>query len=194
MRKINTKDINDIVGEIAKHQFQIKMADIAFVLLSEMFEEINIPYAILFGKGATITEIKKYGNSRRIKMLKSYMDKNYPLSGASTSGGYADISFQENKSEMIKLIDELKQKYDDGKLAYKDYAKMVTDLRTKLNDKFQVSDDETQQYVVVNTKYNDICVCGREIYRPTKEDIMRELSKEYELIPKGDGQQYERED
>jgi hypothetical protein len=67
---------------------------------------------------------------------------------------------------------------DDGKIDIKDALKIQADLRVKLNDKFSVKEDVKEQVVIVNRKYNSVCSCGRELYIPTKEDLM----EQYNLI------------
>ena len=93
-----------------------------------------------------------------------------------------DITFEENKAEMIKLIKQADDRYANGEIDAKDHLKIVTELRVKLNDKFQVKEEMKEQLVIVNQKYNAICDgCGRETYIPTKEDLM----KQYNLIENG---------
>ena len=62
----------------------------------------------------------------------------------------------------------------------KDGLKILADLSVKLNDKFNVTSEEKDQMIVVNKKYNSICQCGRELYIPTKEDLM----DKYNLVEK----------
>lgn len=187
--KIGLVEINKTIEDLKSLGYELKMADISYIFLLQFFNDKNIVYTILFGKGANDSEIQKYDGSEKIKLLKKYIKSNFLKKNGKDDEEdvvqkYADITFEENKDAMIKMIDELKFALDDGKLEYKDYAKMVTDLRTKLNDKFSVSEKQDEQRIIVYKKYNDICVCGREIYKPTKDDIMEDLMKEYDLVPK----------
>ena len=68
----------------------------------------------------------------------------------------------------------------NGEIEKKDGLKILTDISVKLNDKFSVNDTNNQRVVIVNKKFNAICDCGREIYVPTKEDLM----EKYNLIEK----------
>lgn len=187
--KIGLQEINKIINDCKKTGFDVKMNDIAYVILVDNFKDKSIPYKILFDKDTPENEIDKYNNSKNIKFLKKYISTNVlekiDISKTKKKDSkYADLTFEENKDAMIKMISELKQKYDEKQLEYKDYAKMVADLRIKLNDKFSVTEKQDNQHIIVYKKYNDICMCGREIYRPTKEDIIEDLRKEYKLIPK----------
>ena len=69
---------------------------------------------------------------------------------------------------------------ENGEKDKKDGLKILTDISVKLNDKFSVNDTNNQRVVIVNKKFNAICDCGREIYVPTKEDLM----EKYNLIEK----------
>lgn len=65
-------------------------------------------------------------------------------------------------------------------MSAKDGVKAEIEIRSKLNDKFKVSEEGGQQYIIVEQKFNSICECGREISVPTKEDLM----KKYNLVEK----------
>ena len=72
-----------------------------------------------------------------------------------------DISFEENKAEILNLIKATKQAFENGEIEAKDALKIEADLRVKLNDKFSVTEDVKDQIVVVNQKYDAICGrCG----------------------------------
>ena len=191
--KIGLDELNRLIEDCKAVGFEVKMGDIIYALCVDDFKDKSIPYKSLFDKNATDKEIRAYNKHKYTKFLKKYIDTNLLNKEEAVSKSeekdvtqkYADMTFEENKDAMIKMIDELKEALDEGKIEYKDYAKMVTDLRTKLNDKFSVSEKQDDQRVIVYKKYNDICVCGREIYRPTRDDIIEDLKKTYDLVPKG---------
>ena len=85
----------------------------------------------------------------------------------------ADITFEENKAYMLKLKRDTEKAMKEGKLETKDGLKILSDISTRLNDKFNIQETEIPQMVVVQCKYNSFCECGREIYIPTKEDLMK---------------------
>ena len=94
-----------------------------------------------------------------------------------------DISFEENKAEILNLIKATKQAFEKGEIEAKDALKIEADLRVKLNDKFSVTEDVKDQVVYTFEKYNDICpYCSREVSRRpiSKEEAMRK----YDLIEK----------
>mgnify|MGYP003457208386 CR=1 FL=1 len=89
-----------------------------------------------------------------------------------------DISFEENKAYMLKLKKDTEDAMQKGEIDKKDALKILTDISTKLNDKFRINQEEREQMVIVSPKYNTICKCGRELYIPTKEELM----EKYNLI------------
>jgi hypothetical protein len=112
--------------------------------------------------------------------LKNYIESN-GLVGGKKKGkkklyNEDDITFDENKAEIIKLIKETQKALEEGKIKSADALKIQADLRVKLNDKFSVKDESQDSLVVVNMKYNSVCSCGRELYIPTKEDLMQQYN------------------
>lgn len=188
---IGVDDINKIVNDGKKMGHDIRVGDIAYSILLNAFGDKKISFAVLFGKDSTPAQIDGYENSKKVKFLKKYMRTNFFDKKSTTdkkedskSKNYDDITFGENKEQLIKNLATIKQMKDDGELDAKDFIKLDIDIRTKLIDKFSVSEKQEDQRVMVYKKFNDICACGREIYRPTKEDIIEELQKDYNLVPK----------
>lgn len=84
-----------------------------------------------------------------------------------------DISFEENKDALINLLDQIKKLAKEGEIEAKDAVKLETDIRIKLNDKFDVSTNKSEKRVVVNAKYNHICsITRKECWLQTKEFAM----------------------
>jgi hypothetical protein len=94
-----------------------------------------------------------------------------------------DITFEENKAYMLKLKRDTEMAMEAGEIEKKDGLKILSDISTKLNDKFSVTAEVKDQYVCVEQKYSSICsYCGRECAPPpmSKEEAM----KMYNLIEK----------
>ena len=185
--KLGIGEINKTIQDCKSMGFDLRMADIMYVFAFQGFKDKNIVYATLFGKGASDSVVNEYDSSKKIKFLKKYMRSNFfkdSLNEPVSKKEYEDITFEENKEALIKLLGRIQTMATSGEIEKKDAVKLETDIRTKLNDKFAVSEKQDEQRVVVLKKYNDICVCGREIYRPTRDDIIEDLKKEYDLVPK----------
>ena len=177
---ISNEKISAIIDDCKLLGYQIRVRDISFVLLSKMFDDASVAYKTIFGSDADDNVINEYIKSKEITYLKSYIESNNLLGnkkrGKRKLGEEDDISFEENKAEIIKLIKETQKALDEGKIKSSDALKIQADLRVKLNDKFAVKDDTQDSLVVVNRKYNSICSCGREIYIPTKEELMEQYN------------------
>ena len=180
---ITIDDLNKVVDEGKKKNFQIRVSDVVYAILARYFKDIEVVYTVLYGRGMPNTEIKEYDTSKKIKFIKRYIKQNWDIDGQDSSN-FEDITFEENKEALIKRLEDIKLLSEKGELDKKDALKMEVDIRALLNNKFSVTEKKEDHTVIVTKKYNDICVCGREIYRPTKEDIIEDLKKEYDLVPK----------
>ena len=180
---ITNKQIRQIIKDCDKAGYKIRLRDISYVLLTKSIEDKQTIYTMLFGADKDFNEeyANTFDNTLAIAYLRDYMEFNYYEKKSNTKKDDKDISFEENKAEIIKLIEDTQQALKEGSIKTSDALKIQADLRVKLNDKFNVAEELQEQIVVVNTKYNAICpTCGHETYIPTKEDLMNE----YNLIEK----------
>lgn len=173
---ITNEKIESIINECKKVGHDIRIRDISYVLLCRFIQDKHVVYKSIFGASTNEVEIDVYDQSKHITFLKGYLKDIEPNSNKTRKKKDADISFDENKEEMIKLIKEAQDAMDRGEIEAKDGLKIQADLRVKLNDKFSVKEESQEQLVVVQKKYNAICSCGKEIYIPTKEDLMEEYN------------------
>ena len=181
---ISVEDIKKIIEDASKKGFKIGVRDIAFVVLLDAFENEDIAYKCLFGSESGFMQeyASVYARTGAVEYIKDYIDI---LSSNNGSRGKKqdvdDITFDENKAYMIKLKKDTEEAMANGEIEKKDALKILADISVKLNDKFNVKDaNEERQVVIVQNKFNAICECGREIYVPTKEEMM----KKYNLIEK----------
>lgn len=184
---ITNGQIRQTILNCKKEGHVVGLRDIAYVLLCKHIEEPAMAYRILFGLDKDFSP--EYGNTydqtSAISYLKSYIDINLDEGVHKKREMSDDISFEENKAEMIKLIEEAKQAREDGTMKTSDSLKIQSDLRVKLNDKFNVADETQEQMIIVNTKYNDICPrCGVEISRRPITKL--EAMEMYDLVEKED--------
>ena len=177
---ISNEKLENIISECKKVGHDIRIRDISYVLLCRFISDKNVVYRSIFGSVENDTEIELYDQSKSIAFLKTYLKDEEASGSKGRKKKSGDISFEENKEEMIRLIKEAQEALERGEIEAKDALKIQADLRVKLNDKFSIKDETQEQLVVVNIKFNDVCSCGREIYVPTKEDLM----EKYNLIEK----------
>ena len=181
---ISIEDIKKIIEDASKKGFKIGVRDIAFVVLLDAFENDDIAYKCLFGSESGFMQeyASVYARTGAVEYIKDYIDILSTNNGSrSKKQDVDDITFDENKSYMIKLKKDTEEAMANGEIEKKDALKILADISVKLNDKFNVKDaNEDRQVVIVQNKFNAICECGREIYVPTKEEMM----KKYNLVEK----------
>ena len=181
---ISIEDIKKIIEDASKKGFKIGVRDIAFVVLLDAFENEDSAYKCLFGSESAFMQeyASVYARTGAVEYIKDYIDILSTNNGSrSKKQDVDDITFDENKSYMIKLKKDTEEAMANGEIEKKDALKILADISVKLNDKFNVKDaNEDRQVVIVQNKFNAICECGREIYVPTKEEMM----KKYNLVEK----------
>lgn len=177
-------------AQVVGHTITVK--DVAFCILKKQFGSAEIAYKTLFNKEATDVSIELYEKSDSTKHIEKIVASELNK-GKTKKTQTDDLTFDENKAEMIKLLAKIDKGLEDGEIAPKDAMKMQVDIRTKLNDKFGTSEAVNDQYVQVLTKFNTICPhTHKECYVATEKDLikkynlvsMNEIESKYELIPK----------
>lgn len=187
---ITNEQIRQTINDCAKAGYSVGMRDLSYVLLCRHYEDRATAYRILFGLDADFNAdyAYTYDQTASINYLRDYVDFNLNTDDITKKkkkkvSSSEDISFEENKAEILNLIKATKQAFEKGKIEAKDALKIEADLRVKLNDKFGANEQVQDQIVVVQQKYDSICArCGTEIARRpiTKEEAM----KMYDLIEK----------
>lgn len=184
---ITNEQIKRLVDDCARKGHTIGVRDIAYVLLTREFADYGVAYRSIFGsdKDYDMNYAPTYHNTEAIRFLRNIIDEYMDVAPnyMRTRGNgvqYDDISFEENKAYLLKLKKDTERAIENDEIDKKDGLKILADITVKLNDKFAVQDNSAEQMVVVNCKYNSICECGREIYVPTKEELM----EKYNLVEK----------
>lgn len=157
---------------MSENGYAITVRDISFLLLCRSYDDATVAYKSIFGD-CSETELGVYTKSKSMVALKKLLTEEF-------GWDKDDITFEENKAYMLKLKKDTEKAMEDGTIEAKDGLKILADISVKLNDKFGAKEEMKDQMVEVVVKYNEICSCGREIYVPTKEDLM----KKYNLVEK----------
>lgn len=174
-------DFVKIISDCKESGYEVKVRDVMFCLLKNVVEDSDVIYNSLFGKTDEAKCITDYEKSKPIKFLDKYVKANYNnIKQTDTDNtkkkkiSEEDISFEENKAELIKMLKDIDDAMNDGQIEVKDAMKMKVDIRTKLNDKFGASEkSDEQRIVVVPPKFNHICEKTRtECWLQTKEYAM----------------------
>ena len=168
---ISNEKIKSIIDEAKNDGRMVNVTDISFVLLSSIFSDVGVAYRCLF-RNTDENAIKRYSESETIKYLKKLVLKSSGVM-VKNKNGYDEVSFEENKQGIVDLIKDTEEALEKKEISKKDGLKILADLRVKLTEKFNIQGEQIEQMVVVEPKFNSICKCGREIYIPTKEDMMK---------------------
>lgn len=179
---LKKSDFVKIISDCKESGYEVKVRDVMFCLLKNMVEDSAVIYNSLFGQVDDAKYITNYEKSKPIKFLDKYVKANYKEDNTSKQTDNTkkkkineeDISFEENKAELIKMLKDIDDAVADGLIEVKDAMKMKVDIRTKLNDKFGASEkSDEQRIVVVPPKFNHICEKTRtECWLQTKEYAM----------------------
>lgn len=190
-------DIKGIVRDCRNAGYDIRMKDIIFILICRFIDDHGIAFRCIHDKSVSATTLREYENG--ISYLKELVDRQTENGNAvqeekgvkdtsakkKSKSKYKDITFEENKDALISLLEDIKKGKKEGDLDTATALKLETDIRTKLNDKFDISDKKDEHRIIVNSKYNDICpYCRHEIRRKTDADMMAEIKEKYILTPK----------
>lgn len=162
---IKKDDIKIILDSVRPDWQSVSEKDIAFAVLCDTFEDKNFAYRIAYR--STGKEAEEFYNRPRFKKL---LDALEPFGVGIVDNN--TITKEENKSELLKLLGRIDDMLASNDLDPKDAIKMQTDIRVKLNDKFEMEESQKQKRIIVVPAKHDI-VCpktNRECnYWPTKK-------------------------
>ena len=166
---MKAEDIKNIIDFAIVNKFEVTMKDISYVILENTYSDAEIAYLSIFGKdcGKTKEDIKEYDTSDEIECVRGYMFSNRLILSRKEEEnriGLRNMSAEENQDGMIRLIDEIYQAIEDKKMSKKDGLGRISDIRTKLQGRFNIEQSNDQLHIVVNNKYNAVCpYCNHEI-------------------------------
>jgi hypothetical protein len=178
--------IENIIDRAKKYGHEVTIRDVAYCLLRTVLDNDLMCYIVVFGTPKKDKDIECYERMDKVKYLFKYFDKhlspkekdksteeilsviNKNKEKEAQSG--ESLTFEENKAAMIELIARVEGGIADNTIEPEKGLKIIADLRVKLNDKFKVEDKSTEQYVVVQTKFNHICdYTHKECWLQTKD-------------------------
>ena len=171
---INNEQIKNTIDHFRDEGKSIRVRDIAYTLLAKMFDA-KTAFQCLFSGEEYIFD--SYAEDKMRGELESYLVEQGFIRNIITDNDSGGITFNENKREMEMLLKKTQDALDEGIIEPKDALKIMADIRVKLNDKFKVEAQKTERTIIVQKRYNSTCQhCGREIYIPTKEQLMNEFN------------------
>lgn len=179
---MNNEQIKSTIDYFKGEGVEIRVRDIAYTLLSRMFSDRKTAYQCLFGTDG----YDDYVNDEKREQLDAYLTQVGFIRSVSTDEDTGEITFEENKSALTKMIANIEFDMSNGLIEKKDGYARIADIRYKLNDKFKVEAAQKDRMIIVEKKFDFICPHTRhECYQLDKEDAM----KKWNLIenPNNDG-------
>ena len=168
---IDNEKIKTAIEHFREEGVSIRVRDIAYTLLSNMFVDGKTAYQCLFGDAEGYEE---YASSDIRDTLKDYLTKEGFIRTVSTDSDGGGITFEENRREMEQLLVKTQEAMDNGLIDPKDALKIQADVRVKLNDKFKVESKQQERTIIVQRKFDFCCpVTRRECYQLDKEEAMK---------------------
>ena len=129
--------------------------DVAFAILCDAFEDKTLAYRIAYRK--TDKEADKFYQTPRFKKLLEVLEP-FGIGNVNNNA----ITREENKNELLKMLDKIQEAVARHEIETKDALKMQTDIRVKLNDKFEMEESQKQKrIIVVPSKHDIVCPMTR---------------------------------
>lgn len=179
------KYIDRVIEAAKKRGLETRIRDIAYALLRVSLDDAFVAHSVVFGTPKD-NDIQSYESLDNIRFLIQWfedelsekatdkdpmeMDIDAILSSRAKDTT-TDITFEENKAAMVELIARTEEALSENRIELDKGLKIITDLRTKLNDKFKVEERSKEQYIIVQPKHNKIC--------PHTRKECWEMSEEY---------------
>lgn len=164
---ISYNDIKDIINSLKTEGIEARVRDVAYLVMCDSFVDKGLAAKVAY------QEEDKPSN----KVLSTLSEKLKPFG----IGAVTTISKDENREELLKLLQRVQDAEREGTIDPKDAIKIEADIRVKLNDKFNIEEEEGQRRIIVVPQKHDI-ICkwtSRECSAmPSKEACM----KYYNLI------------
>lgn len=164
---ISYNDIKDIINSLKTEGIEARVRDVAYLVMCDSFVDKGLAAKVAY------QEDEKPSN----KVLSMLAEKLKPFG----IGAVTTISKDENREELLKLLQRVQDAEREGTIDPKDAIKIEADIRVKLNDKFNIEEEEGQRRIIVVPQKHDI-ICkwtSRECSAmPSKEACM----KYYNLI------------
>lgn len=198
---MTVNDIKQIVKDARMAGHDIRVKDISYVIVRQFIGDAQTAYRSVYNTSPGEDAVKAFERQASIRYLMDTVPGYMGMTGqaqAAPAGKkpaskYKDITFEENKEALIELLDEIQEMKGTEELSIRDAVKLETEIRTRLNDKFAVSDKKEEHRIVVQPKFNTICpTTRRECFMQTKEFAMQhwglvdkeQLLKKYDLVEK----------
>ena len=157
---ITKEQIKECVAFCSEQGYFIDESDIAFLLVNREFRDVYMSYELTKSKGVPSEQVDNYSSSDKIVCLRQYMNEHWAKRKEQTIDTEfieGAITFEENRDALIKYLNDIQGLMNEKKIDPKDGLKMMTDIRLKLNDKFNIKEAQVEQRIIVQPKFSHIC-------------------------------------
>lgn len=188
--------LEKIIEEAKKHSYEVRVRDVGYATLVVGLGDEELAHKLIFGDDGnvatynTLPHVKflvNYLNAENLKRKESKEAEDIAKLIAKSKGKKTDnidgsMTFEENRegieTQLREIVELKKEAMDSAEGAdLKTLAllqKTEADLRVKLNDKFGAAEKTTEQYIIVQKKFDFVCpYTHRECYQMDKDDAMR---------------------
>lgn len=144
---LNNEDITLALTSIKGEFSKAAEKDVIFVILYNMLEDKDKAYKYAY-------RVKGNGKERyESSVFKPLLAALEPFGLGSENKG---ITKEENKDRFVKLLSSVDEMLREHKIEAKDAIKLEADIRTKLNDKFNIEESLKQKRIIVVPQKHDI--------------------------------------
>ena len=144
-------DVKLVLDSVRTDWQSVSEKDVAFAILCDALDDKSLAYRLAYRKSEKDAE--NFYNTPRFKKL---LDMLEPFGIGSIDE--SKLTKEENKGELLKLLNQIDDLFAQGKIDAKDALKMKTDIRVKLNDKFDMEDSQKQRrIIIVQSKHDMVC-------------------------------------
>ena len=174
---ITKEQIKECIAFCSEQGYYIDESDIAFLLVNREFRDVYMSYELTKSKGVPSEQVDNYSSSDKIVCLRQYMNEHWAKRKEQTINTEfieGEITFEENRDALIKYLNDIQGLMNEKKIDPKDGLKMMTDIRLKLNDKFNIKEAQVEQRIIVQPKFSHICDYTRkECWLQSREFAMQ---------------------
>lgn len=139
---ISYNDIKYIINSLKTEGIEARVRDVAYLVICDSFVD----------KGLAAKVAYQEEDKPSSKVLSMLAEKLKPFG----IGAVTTISKDENREELLKLLQRVQNAEREGTIDPKDAIKIEADIRVKLNDKFNIEEEEGQRRIIVVPQKHDI--------------------------------------
>lgn len=172
---IDKLKISNIMAAANDNGYEVSMKDVLYCILLRNFNEPETVYENIYSLPYD-DKAKKFCSDKKFTLVQKLIKKEDSSSHVSLPDEYDDISFEENKDAMVKLLSKLDSDVQAGVVDVEKAYMIETNIRKTLVSTFATNKKIDEQVIKVETKFNDVCpYCHHEISAKviTKEEAMK---------------------